>query len=98
MPQGMPFPLLAAFLLWLLIFYKIINRNYDSSQDSCYKYLPPYLLCIRSHKKIAVVSGVDFPTGETVFEKVKAGKRPARDEAELIFSTILMLFFPKLVY
>ncbi|KAF9246833.1 hypothetical protein BU15DRAFT_69695 [Melanogaster broomeanus] len=66
---------------------KLLNRSYDSSQDSRYKYLPPYLLCIRSHKEIAVASGVDFPTGEVIFEKVKAGKRPSRDESDIIFVT-----------
>ena len=80
---------LLAFFLLLLIYYKVINKDYESSQDSRFKYLPPYLLCLRSHKEIAVVSGINFPTGEVVFEKVKAGKRPARDEAELIFGMVL---------
>ena len=80
---------LLAFFLLLLIYDKVINKDYESSQDSHFKYLPPYLLCLRSHKEIAVVSGINFPTGEATFEKVKAGKRPARDEAELIFGMVL---------
>ena len=44
------------------------------------------------------MGGINCPSGETVFEMVKAEKRPARDEAELIFSTILMLFSSKVVY
>lgn len=65
--------------------YKVINTAYSDSQDPHYKYLPPYLLCIRSYKEITIVGGVDFPIGEIIYEKVKAGKRPSRDEAELIF-------------
>ncbi|KAF8833898.1 hypothetical protein BDN67DRAFT_985722 [Paxillus ammoniavirescens] len=64
---------------------KMLNQGYDSSQDARYKYLPPYLLCIRSQKKITIASSISFPTGEIVFEKVKAGKRPSWDESDVIF-------------
>ncbi|KIM68538.1 hypothetical protein SCLCIDRAFT_7201 [Scleroderma citrinum Foug A] len=67
---------------------KIINPTYCSFQDPCYQYFPLYLLCIQSQKEIAVVGGVDYLTGEIVFEKVRAGKRPSQDKAELIFNKI----------
>ncbi|KAI6138896.1 hypothetical protein BKA82DRAFT_26532 [Pisolithus tinctorius] len=67
---------------------KAINHRYDSSkQDPCYKYLPPYHLCVKSHSEVAIASGADFPTGEIIYEKVKAGKRPSHDDSEILFIT-----------
>ncbi|KAF9230566.1 chitin synthase-domain-containing protein [Melanogaster broomeanus] len=42
---------------------------------------------MRSRKEISIVYGTTFPTGEVVFEKIKAGKRPSHDECELILAT-----------
>ena len=57
-----------------------------------YKYLPPYLLCLRSQKEVVVAGGIEFPDGETLFHKIKAGKRPSRDESELIFGKFSLKF------
>ncbi|KAI5986563.1 hypothetical protein EDC04DRAFT_2615038 [Pisolithus marmoratus] len=54
---------------------KATNYSYSSSkQDACYKNLPPYHLCVKSCREVAIASGVDFPTGEVIYTKVKAGK------------------------
>ncbi|KAI5984835.1 hypothetical protein EDD15DRAFT_2374738 [Pisolithus albus] len=68
---------------------KVANPNYNTSGmvGRQYKYLPPYLLCLRSHKEIVVAGGAEFPDGEVLFQKVKAGKRPSRDESEIILVT-----------
>ncbi|KIO03456.1 hypothetical protein M404DRAFT_620851 [Pisolithus tinctorius Marx 270] len=67
---------------------KAINHRYDSSkQDPCYKYLPPYHLCVKSRSEVAIASGADFPTGEIIYKKVKAGKRPSHDDSEILFIT-----------
>ncbi|KAI6000149.1 hypothetical protein F5J12DRAFT_784462 [Pisolithus orientalis] len=57
------------------------SQRYDSSkQDPCYKSLPPYHLCVKSHSEVAITSGADFPTGEIIYEKVKAGKLAESDD------------------
>ncbi|KAI5982900.1 hypothetical protein EDC04DRAFT_2616343 [Pisolithus marmoratus] len=64
---------------------KATNYSYSSSkQDACYKYLPPYHLCVKSCRDVAIASGVDFLTGEVIYTKWKsctatkgAGKRKA---------------------
>ncbi|KAI5993215.1 hypothetical protein EDD15DRAFT_2367453 [Pisolithus albus] len=54
---------------------KTTNHNYGSSeQDPCYKYLPPYHLCVKSQRRVAIASGVDFPTGEIIYTKVSLQK------------------------
>ncbi|KAI5996698.1 hypothetical protein EDD15DRAFT_2194890 [Pisolithus albus] len=65
---------------------QVANPNYNTSGmvGRQYKYLPPYLLCLRSHKEIVVAGGAEFPDGEVLFQKVKAGKRPSRDKSEII--------------
>ncbi|KAH7917649.1 hypothetical protein BV22DRAFT_1135234 [Leucogyrophana mollusca] len=65
---------------------KVVNKAYNAIQGSGSQYLSPYLLCVKTWNEIAV-SGIDFPTGEDIYEKVKAGKRPSHDECELIFVT-----------
>ncbi|KAH7903564.1 hypothetical protein BJ138DRAFT_1107565, partial [Hygrophoropsis aurantiaca] len=52
---------------------KVFNKAYDGTQDSGYKYMSPYLLCVKSQSEIAI-SGIDFPTGEDIYEKVKAAQ------------------------
>ncbi|KAI6107386.1 hypothetical protein EDD16DRAFT_1712448 [Pisolithus croceorrhizus] len=68
---------------------KVANPNYNTSGmvGRQYKYLPPYLLCLCSHKEIVVAGGAEFPDGEVLFQKVKAGKWPSRDESEIILVT-----------
>ncbi|KAI6041798.1 hypothetical protein EDC04DRAFT_2601430 [Pisolithus marmoratus] len=67
---------------------KATNYSYSSSkQDACYKYLPPYHLCVKSCRDVAIASGVDFLTGEVIYTKVKAGKRPSHDDSEIFFVT-----------
>ncbi|KAI5990496.1 hypothetical protein EDD15DRAFT_2369943 [Pisolithus albus] len=50
---------------------KVANPNYNTSGmvGRQYKYLPPYLLCLRSHKEIVVAGGAEFPDGEVLFQK-----------------------------
>lgn len=69
----------------------MFNVSYNTSGmvGRQYKYLPPYLLCLRSHKEVVVAGGVEFPDGEVLFQKLKAGKRPSRDESEIIFGKML---------
>ncbi|KAI6046306.1 hypothetical protein EDC04DRAFT_2887995 [Pisolithus marmoratus] len=68
---------------------KVANANYNmrGMVGRQYKSLPPYLLCLCSHREIVVAGGVEFPNGELLFQKVRAGKRPSRDESEIIFVT-----------
>ncbi|KAI6030004.1 hypothetical protein EDC04DRAFT_2605611 [Pisolithus marmoratus] len=68
---------------------KVANANYNmrGMVGRQYKSLPPYLLCLCSHREIVVAGGVEFPDGELLFQKVRAGKRPSRDESEIIFVT-----------
>ncbi|KAI5986468.1 hypothetical protein EDD15DRAFT_2200068 [Pisolithus albus] len=65
---------------------KVANPNYNTSGmvGRQYKYLPAYLLCLCSHKEIIVAGGTEFPDGEVLFQKVKAGKQPSRDKSEII--------------
>ncbi|KAI6139228.1 hypothetical protein BKA82DRAFT_4342646 [Pisolithus tinctorius] len=41
----------------------------------------------KSRSEVAIASGADFPTGEIIYEKVKAGKRPSHDDSEILFIT-----------
>ncbi|KAI5999427.1 hypothetical protein F5J12DRAFT_895258 [Pisolithus orientalis] len=68
---------------------KVFNVSYNMSGmvGRQYKYLPPYLLHLHSHKEAVVTGGVEFPDGEVLFQKLKAGKQPSRDESEIIFVT-----------
>ncbi|KIM50511.1 hypothetical protein SCLCIDRAFT_12330 [Scleroderma citrinum Foug A] len=67
---------------------RVINYSYNSSkQDPSFQYLPPYHLCVKSCTEVAIASGVNFPDGETVFMKIKAGKQPSHDDSEIYFVT-----------
>ncbi|KAI6109407.1 hypothetical protein EDD16DRAFT_1519336 [Pisolithus croceorrhizus] len=50
---------------------KVANPNYNMTGmvGRQYKYLPPYLLCLCSHKEIVVAGGAEFPDGEVLFQK-----------------------------
>ncbi|KIN94447.1 hypothetical protein M404DRAFT_1008348, partial [Pisolithus tinctorius Marx 270] len=48
---------------------RTINPGYSSLQASCYRYLPPYHLCVKSHKEVAIASGADFPDGKLIYAK-----------------------------
>ncbi|KIO02200.1 hypothetical protein M404DRAFT_28111 [Pisolithus tinctorius Marx 270] len=78
---------------------KVFNVSYNTSGmvGRQYKYLPPYLLCLRSHKEVVVAGGVEFPDGEVLFQKLKAGKQPSRDESEIIFITHNEILFKLII-
>ncbi|KAI6006915.1 hypothetical protein EDD15DRAFT_2357979 [Pisolithus albus] len=40
-----------------------------------------------SQRRVAIASGVDFPTGEIIYTKVKAGKQPSHDNSEIFLVT-----------
>ncbi|KAI5987974.1 hypothetical protein EDC04DRAFT_2912697 [Pisolithus marmoratus] len=50
---------------------KVANANYNTRGmvGGQYKSLPPYLLCLHSHREIVVAGGVEFPDGELLFQK-----------------------------
>lgn len=66
---------------------RTINPGYSSLQASCYRYLPPYHLCVKSRKEVAIASGADFPDGELIYAKVRARKRPSHEDSELFLVT-----------
>ncbi|KAI5993403.1 hypothetical protein EDC04DRAFT_2910770 [Pisolithus marmoratus] len=63
---------------------KVANVNYNTRGmvGRQYKSLPPYLLCLLSHRDIVVAGGVELPDGELLFQKHSKGKGKHRAETD----------------
>ncbi|KAI6151524.1 hypothetical protein BKA82DRAFT_4100226 [Pisolithus tinctorius] len=48
---------------------------------------PPYHLCVKSRKEVAIASGADFPDGELIYAKVRARSDPPMRDSELFLVT-----------
>ena len=54
---------------------KTPNPNYKEHQEDIYRYLPPYHLCVKEKRKIAIAPGTEFPDGPSVVQNEKPNKR-----------------------